>query len=298
MHILSKILLGLAIVLALVAVVPMGKLAVARNKLSDEIVKQKKLRDENIEKIAKARITRGNELDELNRQMESWGRQWVAKGQKDGTQPTILLNIGMPQGLAAQQVATKRPLPSVHLFHIQPEGSVYLGEFNVDQPGQQTLLTLARPAYPGQVDSWPAEGDFRVRERIPPGTRAIFHDLFTQQAIADQQVVNETAKGVIQDNHIAASQKTLDQRLAELNGNPAAPQTADPEIVSGLVETLRREEAERNTVLQDVDALRRSLSDSYARLQSVLAENGRAVDSLTSAVGTETAAKPERVRAN
>ncbi len=146
------------------------------------------------------------------------------------------------------------------------------------------------------LQNWPAQGEFRVRERIPPGQRAIFHDLANQQTIAEQIVITESAKIKIQDSHIASSQKTLDGRLAELNGDPAAPQQADRATINGLVDTIRVEEADRNKVLKDVDSLRRQLSDNYARLERVLAENRQAIDAL--AAGTETAATPSGVRSN
>jgi hypothetical protein len=262
-----------------------------RNAIAEQIVAEKKKRDDNIDQISKLKITRQAELNELNRLQSEWGRQWTTQGQVVPGQAGIVLNIGGQQGLV--QLPNRPPEP-IHIFAVQQDGtSRYLGEFVVSEPGpQRTGVRLNRQPFPGQLANWPAQGDFRVRERIPSGIRATFHDLATNQAIAEQIVINETAKSQIQDNHIAASQKTLDRRLAELNGDPAAPQKADPEIISGLVETLRGEEAQRNAVLKDVDALRRELSERYARLKSVLAENKQAVDSL--ATGTETAATPAR----
>lgn len=291
MHILSKICLGAVVLLSLFGFYEAAQLAKKRNAIAESIVAEKNKRDKNIAELASARITRAKEVDELNRLMADWGRQWTAKGQTDVQQAAIVVNVGPQQGLG------QRPDSVAYVFSVQPNGSsMYLGEFKVAGQNQTAVLTLNGPRYPQQMQQWPAQGDFRVRERIPPGARAIFHDLGTNQTIADQIVINETAKSQIQDNHIAASQKTLDRRLAELNGDPAAPQIADREIISGLVDTLRVEEAQRNVVLKDVDTVRRQLSDHYAKLERVLAENKQAVDSL--ATGTETAATTERTRAN
>src|SRR5204862_6690117 len=104
------------------------------------------------------------------------------------------------------------------VFSVDANGdSRYLGEFRVDQGGQQqTALVLNRKPTQRDAVTWPAQqSDFRVRERIPPGVRAMFHDLAMNQAVADQIVINETAKDQIQQQHIAASQKTLDRRMAE-----------------------------------------------------------------------------------
>lgn len=289
----SKLNIGLAIAvvfLAIGGVYVAGKVATKRNEIAAQIVAEKKKRDENIDQLAKVKITRQTELSELNRLQFDWGNQWTAKGATDPKQGQVLLNIGQASGLGARPA--NRPPEPVHVFAVMAEGTQYLGEFTVQGDAQRTLLTLNRKPFPGELEKWPADGEFRVRQRIPPGVRATFHDLATNLTIAEQIVINETAKSQIQDNHIAASQKTLDRRLAELNGDPAAPQNADREITSGLVETLRVEEAQRNAVLKAVDALRRELSDRYAQLVRVLAENKQAVDAR--ATGTETAARPAR----
>jgi hypothetical protein len=291
MHILSKICLVVALILGFVGTWVATQVAKKRNAITEQIVAEKKKRDDNIKQLAELKITRQRELEELNRLQSDWGRQWTAKGQFDPQQGTGLLNIGGQQQLG--KVASREEV--VHIFGVQQNGdSQYLGEFKIAEGGpQQTLLALTRKPSPSQALNWPAGPvDVRVRERIPPGIRAMFHDLATNQAIADQIVINETAKDQIQQQHIAASQKTLDRRMAELNGDPAAPANADPEIISGLVETLRTEEAKRNAVLKDVDALRRELSDRYAHLVKILAENRQAVETL--ATGTETAATPAR----
>jgi hypothetical protein len=290
MHILSKICLFLAIALGLGGVYVATQVAKKRNAIAEQIVAEKKKRDANIDQIGKLKITRQLELDELNRLQSDWGRQWTAQGAADPATAQILVRVGTAQGLAA---VPNRNDETVHVFSVLPGGeSQYLGEFKVQPGPQQTILLLNRKPVPEELAKWPQQGDFRIRERIPPGVRSTFHNLATNQAIADQIWINETSKSQIQDNHIAASQKTLDRRLAELNGDPAAPQLADREVISGLVETLRVEEAQRNAVLKDVDALRRELSDRYARLERVLAENKQTVDSL--APGTETAATPAR----
>jgi len=288
MHILSKICLGLVILLWIPGLMFTVQLANKRNAITEKVVAEKKKRDANIDEIAKLRITRQLEVDELSRLQADWGRQWTAQGEADPAQLSVLINVGQQQGLGIQ--LPNRPPEPVYLFAVQQDGtSLYLGEFSVTGPSpQRTVMTLNRKPFGDELAAWPQTGQFRVRERIPAGVRAMFHDLSTNQAIADQIVINETAKLRIQDNHIAASQATLDRRLAELNGDPASPPTADREIVSGLVDTIRVEEAERNAVLKDVDSLRRELSNRYARLRQVLAENKQAIDAM--AAGTETAA--------
>ncbi|HVJ68407.1 MAG TPA: hypothetical protein VM510_10505 [Caulifigura sp.] len=298
MHILSKLCLGLTIVLAIIGLILAKSLAEKRNAIAATVVAEKNKRDKNINDLASAKLTRQKEVEELNRLMADWGRQWVAKGATDPQNAQILVNVGLQQGLG-EDAKAKRPNAVVYVFSVQPDGSsMYLGEFTAEPVanGQRTALTLNGPRYVQELQKWPAEGEFRVRERIPAGQRATFQDLANNQTVADQIIINETAKLKIQDNHIASSQKTLDGRMAELNGDPAAPQTADPEVVKGLVETIRVEEASRNAVLKDVDTLRRQLSDSYAKLKSVLAENSQAVESMTT--GTETAARPAPAAAN
>ena len=72
-----------------------GKLATKRNAITEQIVAEKKKRDDNIKQIAELKITRLREAEELSRLQSEWGRQWTAKGQADPMLAAVLLNVGM-----------------------------------------------------------------------------------------------------------------------------------------------------------------------------------------------------------
>jgi hypothetical protein len=290
----KAIIVGLIIVGALGGAYETIALSKKRDALLAQVVKLKADRDKNNEALRSARVNARTVEGEINRQQENWGQEWEAPNSTPLPQSaTIQLGIGTNVGLGAREQATKAPPPVVHIFAENPDGtSRYLGEFQVEAPNaNQTLATLTRPPYDGEVQSW-APGTYRVRQFVPSAARTALIDLQTQQVIADQQVIDETAKLTIQDKHIADSTAALNRRLAELNGDPDAPAKASDDVKNGYVESLRLLEVERNTIAGDVDKLRRSLSNTYAELKSVLKQNESMVDAMSTEVGEQTAATP------
>lgn len=284
---------GLVLLAALLSAYFAAKLHGRRADFMAQIVSLKNERDANMNKLREARNTQAEAEGALNRQMDSWGKQWEApNSQQFPGVPGLQLGVGQAQGLISEEKLNK-PLPSLFVFAPgQDGGSRYLGEFQLEQlDANQSGAMLTRAPMPGEVESWPV-GTYRVRQFIPAGWRSTFVDLQTQQAIADQNIVDETAKLAIQDKHIVKSQAALDSRLTELNGDPAAVANASETVKLGLVESLKRGEVDRNEVLKTVDSLRRMISDNYAHMMQVLAENEQIVDSLQSASAEQTANQP------
>ncbi|MBX3443821.1 MAG: hypothetical protein KF774_15540 [Planctomyces sp.] len=275
MHTLGKVFIGLIILAVIGAFILTHQLNKRQDDWMRQIAQLKATRDKNNDELRLARLQTAELEAEVNRAMEFWGRQWTATNSGplqgfDGVQ----VAVGANMGLAAKEQQLGQPLPTVYIFSDADQNpSRFLGEMKIEQlDNNRAAALLTREAYPGEIESW-QPGVYRVRESIPPGWRSTLWDLHTRQTIADQQVIDETAKLDIQNRHIAASQKALDLRLAELNGDAAAPSNAPIEVQLGLVESIRQEEADRNDVLEDVDQLRRDLSDRYAELMSVLEEN-------------------------
>jgi hypothetical protein len=92
------------------------------------------------------------------------------------------------------------------------------------------------------------------------------------------------------DEQLAKSQSILDQRIAELSGDPDPPQGADQDVIDGLVETIRREEVARNADLNELYDLRRQYLRKTNRLVALIAENRAAVAELP---GATAAAQPD-----
>jgi outer membrane murein-binding lipoprotein Lpp len=285
MHILGKVCLGLVCVLALGAGYVTRGLAIARDKWMTEVGKLTAQRDKNIDDVRTARSRLLAAESELQRRLQLWGRQWTAENFAPfPAQPVIQVPLGRNQGLRTADPNAEGAAPQLlQVFALGAEsGSRYLGEFQVTQvDDNNATLQLTRAPYVGELENWPQGGPLRLRGAIPAGDRSTFVDLQSRLAIAYQQVIDETAKLRTQEQHIANSQKHLDLRLAELNGDPTAPEAAESSVKVGLVESLRQVEDERNALLEEVDAFRRQLSDGYFELEQILEGNRQKVDELS-----------------
>ena len=122
MHILSKLCLAFALILGFVGTYVATQVAKKRNAIAETVVAEKKKRDTNIEQLSTLKITRQRELDELNRLQADWGRQWSAKAVTDPANATVVVNVGIQQGLGVQ--VPNRPEEVVHLFVDQAEGEL------------------------------------------------------------------------------------------------------------------------------------------------------------------------------
>ena len=106
----------------------------------------------------------------------------------------------------------------------------------------------------------------------PDQLAQIFADLQAQTAEAAQGVVSEQGLLETQTTQIQKSQEQLQRRMAELEGNPNAPEGADPDVADGLVSTLRTAETSRDTELKSLDELRHRFDAKYQDLQALIAE--------------------------
>lgn len=290
----SKVLLALVMIVAGVAIFLTMKINARRDDFTKQIVALKRTAAENAEKLRVDRATKATVEANVNRQMFHWGHEWAAanSGPMAGFNNAVQVSVGLNQGLGAKEKLANKPLPNIYVFQPSADGSErYLGEFQVQEAqDNMAAAALTRAPYAGEAETWPT-GEYRVRDAIPPGWRNSFIEMHTQQTLADQQIIDEEAKLAIQNKHIAESQKTLEQRLAELNGDPNAPEKASSVVKKGLVQSIRDEEADRNTLLKEVDTLRRSLSDRYAELKTVIDENQKIVDSMEVAPNAQTATR-------
>lgn len=215
---------------------------------------------------------------------DTWGRAWQAPN--SAPSPTgdgsFEFGIGSNAGLGQGQTDPAK-LPIVYLFATDPAGPPkYIGDFQLTEIRQDSAgAKLTRPVYADELQGWPS-GEYRVREQVPHDYLDTIDSLRTQLILAEQSVAHEQAMLTIQTEHVVASQTALDQRLAELNGKPDAPEKAGLSVKEGLVQTLRREETARNALVQEVDALRRELSDKHLLLTNILTSNQSNVQSVSS----------------
>lgn len=288
MHVMGKVFVGLIIVAAAAGAYLTLDLNKKQEVWMKDIVALKKRREENDDKLRKARVEHDLVEGDVNRLMALWGHEWTApeSGPLPGGEVDIRVAVGNAQGLAAHEKATDKPGPVVYLFGDgDKEASRYLGDFQIKISNpNESGMKLTREPFGGEAESWPT-GVYRVRESIPYAWKEIFSQLQTLQTLAMQNEVDEQAKLEIQEKHIVDSQKAEQLRMAELKGDEAN-EKASQEVKLGLVESIRRGEVQRNKILKDVDTLRRSISDSFAELEEVLDRNRQMVESESAAASS------------
>ena len=241
--------------------------------------------------VAESSETRAKELrkvltleEEIAREQHAWGDAWTSQNsQPAGRSGMVQLSVGSGSGLGQKEQAQQKPLPEVFLFSlIGGQSSEFVGQFklaalNVDNSTAQ----LARTPYPGEEQAWVA-GAYRVRDSIPSSWLHTFADLEGQMLIATRKLEGQKELLETLNNQIVESQKSLDQRLAELNGDADAPAGASQEVIDGLVATVRRLEFQRDAVLAEVDQLRHELNLQYVQLRQTMDANAALLKDLSS----------------
>lgn len=299
MHVLGKFFLGLAIVLAAADTYLVMVLYAHREKWHSGIeAKRKQLAEVEVQ----SQETRKRWLDlrtALDRFQANWGNQWtVAQGNSvlNARNGSLAIAAG-PQTFADWPVPqANKPLPLLYVFSIAEDGtSQYLGEFQMSdvQAAQSGGSLTQQPPLPTSVAALQQyQGQpLRVRETIPAGWRGPFDSYFARQIVVAQRLDFQQKQLETQTAQLAKSQAILTQRLAELNGDPQPPAGASPQVVNGLVVTIRDEETGRNADLQTLDALRHDLARKVVLLNQVVAENQEIVSGLPGY--PESQAKPD-----
>jgi hypothetical protein len=281
MHVLSKVLLGVVVVMAIIAVIMTSKLRLARGHWLQQVEQRQQNLEKVREDLRKQRLVVADARAEVNRRLNLWGDSWTGvQGQVVNPQLGLIgLNIGTQQ----LRQPTEQVFPPLFVFALSPQGdgTQYLGEFRPTgvQAGG-TAAGLTRQPYEGEVQSWPQQVHWRVRELIPSSWREIFAVLETRIAEALQDVQDQTARLAKADELNTRSQEQLQRRLNQLEGNPDALEGAAPEVLDGLVEALRAAETDRNVNLGQLDDLRHEYDRKYRRLQELIQRNRELEESL------------------
>jgi hypothetical protein len=292
MHVLGKVFLALTIVFGLVDVYLTSVLLKHRTVWEDRI----ETRRRDFEEKHKARVDMQAKLSrvthELDRIKTIWGDAVTTApgggGFLNAANATVRVAAGTAQGMP--EVAGGGPLKEMYLFVEDEAGkSHYLGAFRLQQTqADQSAYTLARDyLYPDEGTNWqqvvPSNAKWRVRESIPSSWRSGFAELDATYALAMKHRNDQQDLLRIETEQLAASQGILDQRYAELNGDPEPPEGASQDVIDGLVLTLRKEESARNARLQLIDQLRHTYKRNIDALNKLLDENQQAVNNLPGA---------------
>jgi cell division protein FtsB len=278
MHVLGKVFLGLTIVLAVFDAYLATLLLGHRAHWQQQIEKAQTDYAQTHETLVATRDkVRGLELA-VNRIQDTWGQYWsVPQGRPLNAQVGSFA-IGGGAALGIPQPPASGPAPIVYLFSEEADGSSrFLGGFRMTevQADQASGQIPHQPPMPPEIAGLQQYGGtpIRVRETVPSAWRSALGDFYAQYAVAEQNLTFQANQLRIQNEQLVKSQAILDQRLAELNGDPQPPEGASQEVIDGLVLTIRKEENARNAALQVLDGLRHDYARKTNELNNMVAGN-------------------------
>jgi len=298
MHILGKVLLWLCVILLIPASLVLTTMTLdVRHRWLQDVADRQQRVEQGIQQIADVQ-RRVRTLEEKRQVLvSSWGDVWNApnSGPQAGTPGAVELQVGASSGLP-QRGPEYQVDPAVYVFAETADGSQYLGAFLIaDIRPTQAIARLVRAPYPQEIESWP-RGTYHVRNNLPANWLTTAATLQGQQDTADAMLVDQQLVLSTRKEMVKVSQATLDQRLAELNGNPQASPEAEDEVKDGLVESLRKFENARNQLLVDVDGLRHRLFAEYSELEQTLLKNVEKDGVLNEKYGNPEQSPPASIR--
>ncbi len=274
MNVWGKVLAVMVVIAGLASMVLTAKLIAVRNSWTAKSQTFAKNYEAAAKQAREAAEQRQLVLHELERMNREWGTDFRAAGGVQ-TQPlnpaqgTLEVALGAGAGLVEKQL--------VHGFEIKADGtSVYRGPFYVFGPPQAERSAM-QPAWrirPGEPGTWQA-GRWRWRGSMPAGYTQNFDELMANFTKSDETLADRNASTAIQDKLIADATLALQRRQAELVGGEELPkdEVVPPEYRLGLVSTLEATEEERNSVLLEIDALRRQVRATRNAVVQLQQEN-------------------------
>jgi len=225
-----------------------------------------------------------------------WGYEWVFQPggnigniQSDAFGVLTVNGLGRDNGLVPVPApgGTGEVEPIVHVFiPVDANTTRYIGEFKARSGELQGGSCRLEPNWRlvnGETATWNFTNGARLRAQVPPGQRNSVSSL-------NQTMIRLFEQNFLTEAHIAnqkelntKAQAGLDARKRELSGDPDGADVADhPEYRVGLVSAIKDLEEERNSIQNDVDALRRGLKTATEARQTLL-QTIRQQDGSTSA---------------
>jgi hypothetical protein len=275
MHILGKVLLWLCVLLLVPAAIWLStKTLDVRHRWLSEVKSRQEKVEQQAQQLADAR-RRVTELENARQRLvHAWGDVWSAPNSRIQPGGTGALELGVGASSNLPQKTNDGREPTVYVFAEAPGQSQFLGQFSIaDIQPTRAIARLNRRPYSQETDNWPAQGVYHVRSTLPENWLMTTANLQAQQAISDARVVDQRVQLENLAQQIKSSQATLDQRLAELNGNPDASADAREDVQDGLVKTVQKAEAARDSMLAEVDQFRRKMITTYNTLITTLQGN-------------------------
>jgi septal ring factor EnvC (AmiA/AmiB activator) len=261
MHIIGKILVWLIVLGAVGPLVLTSKVIAYRNSWTKQIETLQKSNEDKQKTLADRQKKLQELKNDLSRTTVAWGDYWsdLQGGANNGM-------IGLQGNLEGIGVPAGAPLPVVHVFMPDGEGSRYLGAFqpptaDAIRVGQVQLKPTWIPrSNENESGLWKGpQNGWRCRITIPAADVSHFSDLYADLAYADDELARRqfTLEQVQKKMH-DDSQKLLDERLKELEK---------------LVTEIEQADEERNAALARVDGLRRDMEQAIRKLQELIEDN-------------------------
>ena len=301
MHISGKIFLFLAIVGGFASAAFTAQMITVRNSWT---MKNDGLRQKNVEN-AKAIVTKEAELaklrDELQIVLMNWGTPITGFNVTKADAASVSLPIGMRNGIVGGQNRDGGVNPLLQAFRPSADGKgyVWVGPLHVQSVTDTNAeLVPTWTVRSGEAAPWNAQNQrWRVWQRVPGGNVTRFTDLQQALIIADERFTAKTGFLAVQQNLFDDANTQHQKRLQELQGPDNAPapgaKLVGLEFTHGLLAAIAGEEEARNSLLAEIDGLRRDAKAAFATLQETTDDNSELIKQLPPAaepVGTPSSA--------
>jgi len=274
MHLTGKIFAFFTLCLAIGAVIMTAKVLDKQNEWNKKVEDSRK----SYQKVAAEVPGVRSQVDQLKEDLSllrlDWGKHWDNVETVVNDKESGILNIGIGRNnIQGRKTDAETIYPTLYAFQPEGDGMVYVGAFRVvTMDANRAAVQLMRPPRPGEADSW-KPGKWRFRNGFPAAKEAELGDLLISLTVLKERVKGRKLNLAIQQKSVKNAQKLLDQRLAELNGNPDLPPESGEVYRKGLVESLRIAQDKRDKALAEVQKLREQLHTLYGKFESLLTDN-------------------------
>ncbi|HUG18871.1 MAG TPA: hypothetical protein VMM56_07815 [Planctomycetaceae bacterium] len=283
MHTFGKVLTWLSLLLVIAGTILTGKAINVRNSWTEKV---DALRKENSDR-ALSILQKESRLNEVRQELaltvQHWNRIWkgVDVNVTDANRGTLGISLGTNQGI--DQPPSTEP-KTIHGFHqIDATTSRYIGSFRLSgaPADNSSSLELTWIGNPAEIATWPSGQKWRFYESVPAAFSQNIERVLNEIATAEEDLTNAENLRTASTERNEAVKDQIVKRNKELKGTGGDPPDADnleedlkpfvlPVDIEGLLTVLSQEEESRDSSLQLVDSLRKSIYDAQVRLQALV----------------------------
>lgn len=285
MHILGKILLGLTLILAGVAIWSTSRTLQVRNEWMKSVDGKRKAYEDSVPKVGEAEQALFATRSQYDLLMQMWAPMI---GQNvaivpNGNDGIVLNGIGPATGIRQDQI--------IHVFGAAQDGGTnYVGPFKVTvvEPGRSAAVA-AWPLRNSETSNWNQAFLFgnqcRVYGSVPTNAPETLLR-YSQVLLAKDELL--AAKTDLRDTRareVDIANEHLNYRDIELHGDPTLEGdrgVLPDHMIDGQVKAIEILDEKRNVTVLEVDEIRHNLKLMYDEVQSLRDRNRQLVASLPS----------------